>query len=184
MSNLPAKVKDRDEYGEAMAKLAPIERIFICMLFEGLKPTDALRKAGYDAPSDEALRKQASRLMHRPAIGDALLEECKRRKKDQLPTLDKALAAIISDTHSKDHFKAIRLGYQQAGLVEVQERNVNVSIGPSQKEKLDSIKIWAAELGLDPAKLLGSITDVETIDAIEAEFTEVPQPDLSKPGAW
>jgi hypothetical protein len=171
-SNLPAK-PSKDEYGPAMAKLEPLERVFVHLLFEGAKPTDALRKAGYDAPSEPALRKQASRLMRRPAIGDAMLEECKSRKKDMLPELDRQLVSIIKNKGHKDHLKALKTGYAMAGVVEVQQRDIHVTVSQvSQKEKLDSIRLWAKELGLDPAKLLG-VNSLDDLGTIDAEFTEV-----------
>lgn len=165
-----------------MRKLPAAERMFICLMFHGAKnPSDAARKAGIPAKTDAALRTHASRLMHSQRIAEAMLEECRRRKKAILPAFDKALDALIADTQNKDHFKAIKLGYEQAGLIAAHETNINVNVSISQKEKLTDIRRWATELGIDAAKLLGVSSLDEYERTIDAEFTEEPRPDLSKP---
>jgi hypothetical protein len=50
---------------------------------------------------------------------------------------------MIADTQHPDHFKAVKLGYEQAGLLAVLERNVNVNV--TEREKLESIKEWAKD---------------------------------------
>jgi hypothetical protein len=178
LENPTAEDAAHGRFGPAMLRLPVMERIFVCLLFHGAhSATDAARKAGFEAKSYGALRVQAHRMMHDPKVGEAMVEEAKRRKRMMLPQFDRLLSAIATNSQHKDQLSAIKLSYEQAGVTVARESNINVNVTVSEKEKLASIALWAKELGVDPAKLLGG-------QVIEGEFTEVAEDDASKPDEW
>ena len=99
-----------EQFGEAMRALPIQEQIFVSLLFSGLSSlTKAAEQAGYRAVTRAALRVQAHRLLHKPSVGAAMIEESKRRTQFLLPKAQKALDNLLDHPEHADHFKAVKL---------------------------------------------------------------------------
>lgn len=168
--NLPALTGTTDEdFGPAMLAISPRHRAFVMGYFEaGANATEAARLAGYEDNDNGSIKVTAYRLVHRPAIVKAIQEEARRRlAAGGLPVAVKAVIDIASNPQHKDQAKAAAMIMDRAGVHATVEKNVNVNVTLTRAEKEAEIRQMAEELGLDPAKLLGTVT-------IDAEYTEIP----------
>lgn len=176
MSKTPLLRKDApyelgEEFGPAMLKLSIEERLFVCLMFHGaVSATDAVEKAGFVHASRGAMRVKAYHLLHSPRIGEAMVEESRRRNKFLLPKAQSALHDIISDAQHPQRIKAIQLAMGVAGVVAAQEINVTHKV-MTESEKVARITELAVRLGHDPALLLGGVKALPA--PVDAEFEEV-----------
>ena len=163
--------READHFGPAMKALPPAEQAFVISFLElGTgDATEAATAAGLDVDrSHGALKVAAHRIVHKPRVKAAMIEEARRRMTFKIALADRAVTEIVSDAAHTDRLKAALAIYGRAGITEVTERNVNVNINLSVDEKIARIKELAERNGLDLPKLLGTVT--------EAEFQDLPQP--------
>jgi len=161
------------QFGPAMSKLSMQEQVFVCLLFEGAaNATDAWRKAGFKSQgrSAGAEGRMASYYTSLPRIIAAIKEEDQRRVVLMGTKANTALGAILANPQHADHFKAIKLIRDDAGMTKAVEKVVNVNVRISPEEKVEKIRLWAAAKGLDVEKLLGYSPEPLALDA---EFAEV-----------
>lgn len=164
-----------DEFGPEMRKLKVQEQVFVCMLFSGLPSvTKAAEKAGYKAKDRGALRVQAHRLLHRGDIGRAVVEESKRRTQFLMPKAQKALDVLLDHPEHADHFKAVKLVREEVnGPVAVRRIvDMNVKVDMTDNAKIERIREFAKNHGIDPSKFLG-FDETKIIDVTP----EAPKPD-------
>lgn len=166
--NLPTVAENTHDFGPAMKALLPKQRAFVLAYCTSANAngTEAARMAGYADRSD-AIKVQASRLLKRPDILAGIREVVLQNMSADLPVLHEALKKVALSAQHKDQTKAILALMNRGGLPDVTERNINVNVTVSQAEKIAEIRQLADEMGLDPEKLLGSISD--------AEFEEIPK---------
>lgn len=153
--------------GPAMAAL-PTEgqRRFVRAMCEtgGTNHAKAARMAGYTG-NDNCIRVTAHRLAHDPLVLAALKEEADKRIRSGALLGASVLIEIAGDTMHRNRFHAAKELLDRAGLQVVTEHKVTVHNSSDEKAMIDRIAGMAAQLGLDPKKLIGGY--------IEAEFTEV-----------
>lgn len=165
-------LEDGKDFGPAMRRLTVTSQMFVCNLFAGFTSiTKAAEAAGLRSESRNGLRVQAHRLLRRQDVAQAVREEAKRRTTFLLPKAQRALENILDNPQHQDHFKAIKMARDDGGVSAAVERvlNVNMKVEVTQAEKISQIKLMAATLGLDPAKLLGQIAP----EPVDAEFEEI-----------
>jgi len=178
MSHLPKTIPEGDEWGPAMKPLAPRHRAF-CVAYVTTangNATQAAKDAGYTDNDTGALKVTAYRLVHQPRILAGIRETVVARVASNLPVYVNALESVALNAQHKDQTKALLALMNRGGLPDVTERNINVNVNVSSAEKVAEIRQMAEELGLDPNKLLGNVTD-----ATDAEFEVIP-PGLE--GVW
>lgn len=164
-----------DNFGPAMQRLGPQEQLFVCMLFNSPKSmTKAAEMAGITSDTRNGLRVKAHRLLRRPEVAEAVMEETKRRTIFLMPKAQRALENLVDAPTHPDHFKAIKTVREESGLSAVQRRimDVNVTHTYTEPEKMERIALFAKEHGIPLQKLIGSAAPVD------AEFEE-----LAKTGA-
>lgn len=156
-----------------MRQLNPQQRLFVFYMFERQRcsATAAVRLAGYadPGPQSSSARSYASQLMHNPKIKAAMHEYAKDRIHAMLPDASRAMQEILNDAQHVDRYKVAKAIHGLSGITEVVEKHVvheHSLISPQQK--IEAIRAFAIQNGLDPTKMLGTITD--------AEFTEVQSP--------
>jgi hypothetical protein len=105
---------------------------------------------------------------------EALKEGAAAHLTGMVPKAMKALDHVISDPHSRHHFKAIDGILNRAGLPEIKEHKTTVVHKVDRKELVASIARMVERLGiaLDPSKLLPQPVVVKGRDIIEAEYAE------------
>lgn len=169
-TRLPATIEipGPDSLGPCMNALSDRERAFVIALYALAcrDPVDAARAAGYTDNANGAIRVAAHRLMHRDTIQAAILEEGKRRMKGLMPVAMKHLGDIIENPQHKQQVAAIFGVLNRGGLHEVSEAKHVHEIVMTRDQKIEEIKQFATQLGIDPRKLLGRVVD--------AEFEEIP----------
>lgn len=165
--NLPATT-DGNDFGPAMKALSPQYRAFVLALCTtaGGKAAEAARQAGYVDNHNGSIKVQGMRVKHKPEVQAAIREVCLQRITLDLPVLVDNLFNVATNTQHKDQVKAALALINRGGLPDVTERNININVTVSKEEKVAEIRAMAEEMGLDPEKLLGNISD--------AEFTEIP----------
>lgn len=159
-----------DSYGPAMAAILPMQRAFViayCSSPTG-DASKAAAEAGY-ATNTNAIQVQASRLMHRPDVLAAIREVVVARVSAELPVYVHALATVAASVQHKDQVKAIGMLLNRGGMPDMREINHNVNITITRAEKEAEIRQMAIEMGEDPEKWLGMVT--ETTDA---EYETIP----------
>lgn len=166
-----------DEFGPAMQALTVKEQMFVCLLFAGLgSVTQAAQDAGYQSINRKALSVLAHRLLHRQDIGQAVIEESKRRTTFLMPKAQRALENLLDNPQHVDHFKAIKMTREESGLSAAVRKIVDVNVNfndMSQTDKVRHIVAFAAKKGIDPKTLLGYDPLVETVDAEFEEAIEI-----------
>lgn len=177
MTNTPAEraltyvppISNTDGLGPAMIDLLPKQRAFVVAMLEtgGQNNTKAAQIAGYSLDNYDAARATAWRLAHDPKILAAIKEEANRRLHSGAILGASVLLEIANDPTHKDRFKAASELLSRGGLVMATEHKITVE-RRDDKGMIDKITVLAAQLGLDPRKLLGNAAP-----AVDAEFEDV-----------
>lgn len=159
-------IEDRPGLGPAMKALNSRQRMFVIALFEipECSPTAAARLAGYIDNGGAGIRVQAGRLKNDARVQAAIIEYARTMEAVNLPQTIHAIRQIGRNEQHKDQLRALLSLKQIGGLHDVIEKNVNVNVTISAKEKLDWLKDRLLADGKDLAEELGSLTDVEVID--------------------
>lgn len=182
-------------FGPAMRALAPKQRAFVIAYAElggqtganrssvgreGIR-SQAARRAGYNGDQDD-LRRTAHRLVHDPAIQEAMKEFAFAGVASDVIMLTGVLSdiahGVIPGTAS-EKLKAVAMIFNRIGLHEKTEHTMKVEHTVTNDEALAKIRRFAKVLELDPTKLLGRM-GVEVSkdgDVIDAEFEEVNETD-------
>lgn len=165
--------------GPAMAALTKRQQSFVrAMLEVGGRAGDYARcalAAGFTG-SPNVIRVTAHRLAHDTKVLAALKEEADKRIRSGALLGASVLLEIASDQMHKDRFRAATELLDRSGLMVITEHKVTVDhSNSSEKEMVARIADMAAQLGIDPKRLLGGY--------VEAEFTEVGKSDLAIPRA-
>ncbi len=162
------------QFGPAMVKLEAQEQLLVLCFFEnGGNQSKALIQAGYEFKNNETERRMANYYFHKKTIQEAVLEESKRRTTLMVPKVQQALERLVESPEHQDHFKALKMVRDDAGISRAIERVLNVKVEVTQTEKIETIKRFALDHGFDPQKFLGfSPEKVE-----DAEFSEISSAD-------
>jgi hypothetical protein len=153
-----------------MKKLDAREQLFVLCFFEnGGNQTEALASAGWEAKNRNTLYRLANYHIHRKEVMDAIREESQRRTVMLSAKVQRAIENIVENPQHQDHFKALKLLRDDAGVSRAVERVLSVRVEVSDNEKIEAIKQFALAHGLSPTKFLGFDPD----KAVEAEFSEV-----------
>ena len=161
--------------GPAMRKLNERQQAFVIAMldFGGINNTEAARAAGYgDGPNVKAT---ACRLAHDENILAAIDEEANKRLNSSKIMCTNMLLEIAANTPEvKDRLKAIEMVMNRTGMHATSEHKVAVTHkDETTDEQVKRLTSMAKVLGIDPQKLLGTLT-------IDAEFVEVaPEDELS-----
>lgn len=163
------------QFGPLMSKLTSQEQLFVLLFFEnGGNQTQALVDAGWDCKNRNSARNAAHYHIHRKEIMEAIKEESQRRTMLMAPKVQAALENIVDHPEHPDHFKALKMMRDDAGISRAVERVLNVKVEVSNAEKIEEIKRFALSHNMDPKTLLGFDPDgATTKEPVEAEFSEV-----------
>jgi hypothetical protein len=212
--NVPKAVRpgkrEMDQFGPKMRALIPRHRAFVSEYVRLGQAAPAARAAGYQAgPQSFArngkgkgsgLRSQASRLLDRKDVADAIVEEATRRLATQLP-LNLALVQRLADgsAGNDDHpvrhnirLKALELMIDRGGLGPKLQVEHTGEVVVTVRERWERIARMAAARGEDPQALLANLPEPERLSimgaiqtemagpVVEAEFEEVTEHSLSQ----
>lgn len=163
----PAPVDDK--FGPAMLAINSMQRAFVIayVTLTNGDATAAAREAGYTDNKNGGLHVQAHRLTRRPDVLAAIREVVVARVAANLPVYVNALEKVATSAQHKDQVKALGMLLSRGGLPDITQRDLNINITVNKDQQIAEIRQMAEEMGLDPAKLLGTVTD--------AEFTEIPK---------
>lgn len=132
--------------------------------------------AGYSMDNKKAAAVTGHRLAHDDRVQSAIQEEATRRLNASVIMAVSTLVQIAEDpkTQTKDRLKAIEMIANRTGLHATTEHRVQVEHVTTNEETLERLARLSKVLGLEPAKLLGSIgAKIVGDKIIDAEFTEV-----------
>jgi phage terminase small subunit len=155
-----------------MKGLSEKAKRFVIALVElgGRDMNRAAMMAGYEG-SPASMNVTASRLAADPRVQAALLEEAKALMASSALSATATMIQIMENPigSARDRLSAAKMVLAFAGMEQAaQVSKVEVSITEDRAEQIAQVKAMAAELGLDPRKLLGKAGVT-----IDAEFTEV-----------
>lgn len=160
------------QFGPMMNKLTGQEQLFVLLFFEnGGHQSKAHEDAGFEAKNSNTRHRLAHYHIHRKEILEAIKEESQRRTLMMVPKVQAALEHLIDSPEHQDHFKALKMARDDAGISRAVERVLNVKVEVSQPEKIEAIKQFAIAHKMDPKTLLGFNPDDGK--TVEAEFSEV-----------
>ena len=155
----PKRVRKLHPFGPATSSLKPLAQKFVetMLTHANLGQARALKIAGHKG-SDVAVNQAAYRLMKNAIVLEALKEGAAAHLTGMVPKATKALDHVISDPHSRHHFKAIDGILNRAGLPEIKEHKTTVVHKVDRKELVASIATMVERLGipLDPSKFCRS----------------------------
>jgi phage terminase small subunit len=166
------------EYGPAMLALSEHQRRFVEAVIRlgknGIRNGKAAAKAaGYSADSDNYLRKVASDLMHDQRIQSALMEEARRQINAAATVVATPIVVEIAmneELDAKDRLRACEMLFNRGGMPAMTEHKVTVE-HRQPKQMVELASRLAAELGVDPARLIG--VNRAAAPVLEGEFVEV-----------
>ena len=160
--------------GPAMTALSEMQRRFVLALLEdgSANHTRAAANAGYEG-GNGGQRVAGHRLAHDPRVQAAIQEEAKSRIGAGAILASSVLQEIAENrTYSAgDRIKAALAILNRSGLHEKTEHKVVVEDTRDQAALVAEVKSFAAQLGLDPRKLLGQA------GIIDAEFEVIEKQD-------
>ena len=176
------KVEHRENLGPAMRALRPRQRRFVVALLHlggigARQNAEAAREAGYTGDR-LTITRTAHRLAHDPMVLAAIEEEGRKRLHAGIITATSALVEIASDPLHKDRLKAAGMVLDRVGMHATTEHRVlTAHVGGGDKAMIGRIRDLAAQLGVDPVKLLGydpsSAPAAHAEETVEAEYEEV-----------
>ena len=173
------------DFGPAMRRLTELQRKYVLVrVTQGTKNCSAAAElAGYSAKSYGSLKVQAHNLEHDPKIQAAIHEEALRQARHNLGSMLVRASERVGEVMENpqvtagDTLKAAAMIFDRMGLHAVSEHKSTVEHIGDSPEVIDKIKRLAAQLGMDPERLLGARLNKQK--AITAEYVEV-QPDPLK----
>jgi C4-dicarboxylate-specific signal transduction histidine kinase len=179
--------------GPAMRALTEKQQAFVNILLDSgsADMTACAEKAGYAAESRNSLHGQAHRLAHSPKVQAAIHEESLRRLATFAPLALRALADIAMNHQHKDRLRAAQTILDRVGLHATHGTVATVTHEIDDASMTRRVVVLCAELGLDPARLLGqpaataALADPDTkrllsyAEPVNAEWHEVPTDDLA-----
>lgn len=161
---------DRDQFGPAMSKLSEQQQNFIIAYWSSDTQHEAARIAGYKSDNLNALKVQASRLLHSPKIRAALQEFAGNiLMAEGVKTAVNRLLELMHSDNEKVALDAVKTFLDRNGMVAATQHNVNVEVTLTREEKVAKLREFAAQTGMDTAKVLGNVIDLEPEDYEEAE---------------
>lgn len=131
-------------------------RLFVLWMVRGApSAAAAARAAGYSDKSEGA-KVQAHHLMQDPHILEALHETSEKFMHSLVPRAVHALGRLINDPSHPGHVKALDMLLSRTGFVASTEHKVTVEDRRDPAVLLERVKQLSAQLGIDPAVLLGT----------------------------
>lgn len=168
-----------EKFGPAMSRLTGQEQLFVLCFFEnGGNQSKALETAGFQFKNTNSRNRMAHYYIHKQEIKDAIKEEHERRNVMLVPKVQRAIENLIDHPEHQDHFKALKMASDNAGVSKSVERVLKVDVTVSDKDKIERIKLFAINHGIDPKKLLGYDPDgnpEQTAEPIDAEVVELEE---------
>jgi hypothetical protein len=164
-----------DLYGPAMRALTPLQRRFVLAMASDPFGNSArwARAAGYSNVKEGA-KVRGHFLIHDARIEAAAFEVARARLDCEGPLLATAgLLRIARDRNHPKHARAVEMLANRVGLHEVQEVHVRRTDATGEGI-VARIKALAADLGVDPAQLLGVNAAAPAPKLIELDPVEVP----------
>ena len=181
--NLPTLRLDESNLGPAMLALSPQQRMFVhAKVFGGMTNKDAAIAAGYSDVGDSA-KATGSRLVHAPAVQEAITECSKQLLRAE------GAASVRKLIHLRDYAEdekvqlraTTELLDRMGGLAATTQHNIDVTHHRLSDEQIDREMIaLAREAGWTPEMLQRALVDKSKI--IEAEWTDVEPAPLSEAG--
>ena len=167
---LPAETEG--SFGPRMRALSSdYQRRFVLahVLLARPNATEAARQAGYSGDRD-SLAVTACRLMHTPAIIEAIEEEAHKRLDSNRLLAAHVLVEVASNAMEKGsaRVKAAEAILNRTNMPAMSESRVTVTHTKSERDMIADIVNLAQKLKIDPKQLLGEYGIV-----LDAEFTEV-----------
>lgn len=161
-------VPPESELGPAMKELTIPQRAFVLAFadFGGTNQAEAARIAGYGS-TPESCQARAAAMVRQPRILAALREEADKRLRGGAILAASVLCEIAGDKFSKDRYKAAVELLNRAGLVVEGVSRVIVEDHRTAEEIERRVSDLAVKLGIDPARLLGTV--VEDVDYEEVD---------------
>ena len=157
------------EFGPMMSRLTAQEQLFVLCFFEnGGNQSKALETAGYQFKNENSRNRLAHYYIHKQSVKEAIREEHERRNIMMVPKVQRAMEHLVEHSEHQDHFKALKYVSDTAGVTKSVERVLKVDVTVSDQEKVEAIRRFAVNHGIDPKKLLG-------FDAVDAEYREVEE---------
>lgn len=135
--------------------------------------TEAARQAGY-ADNGQGIRVRAHTLMHDPGVLAALMEEARKRVNVAAAVVATPVAIEIAMNEAfepKDRLRACEMLFNRGGMPAMTEHKVTVE-HKQPRQMVDLAARLAAELGVDPARLIG--VNRAAAPVLEGEYVEVP----------
>lgn len=175
--SLPALRLDENNLGPAMLALSPQQRLFVHgKVFGGMSNKDAAVAAGYSDVGDSA-KATGSRLVHTPAVQEALTECSKQLLRAEGGECIRKLVHLrdYADDEKVQLRATTELMDRMGGLSSSSQHTLDVvhhHMTDAQKDQ--RILALAAELGLDPETQRKLLIDPSKV--IDAEFEEVREP--------
>jgi phage terminase small subunit len=150
---------DEPEYGPAMSALTEKQRRFVIAMLTipGCSHSRAAREAGYSDVAEGA-KVRGHMAAHNPNVQAAMREEAGKRLNSLSVVAANVMMDIMlaDDAAPKDRLKAAMAVLDRTGFAAAQTINVNKNVTDnSGKAIMERIEKAAAELGVDPATLLG-----------------------------
>jgi Terminase small subunit len=164
---------DDGDFGPAMQRINERQRKFVQIYIE--RPlstaTAAAKAAGY-VGSDKGLNVQAHRLLQSEPVLAAIREEIDKHFRSDAVLGRHILVEIATDKTHPQRLKAALALLDRGGFGSISEQRISVThLDMTSEAMTDRIKMLAAELGLDPARLLGHSagTNAQPMKVIEHE---------------
>jgi phage terminase small subunit len=182
---------DDEDLSPVLAACLPKERLFIDALLQGKSGAQAAREAGYgvDGSTAETMARIAHRTLGRSRVIDALAEQSRKMIRSLAPSAIQAVKDILTTTTHKDRAKvALNLIERIDPTVQRVDAHVTHEIVDHRRDAIEQLRSLKA-LGVAREKLeeLFGFTGLPMLEkqladqdakTIDAEFTEVPEPDV------
>lgn len=156
-------IPDVYRFGPAMSALPEKQRRFVLAYNNagGGNATEAGRVAGY--AEGEGLRVQAHRLLHNPAVQEAMREDLKARFVGDIAFARDVIKDIAQNPGHKDRHKAAVTLLHHGGLVERTQVEHTGTVTLTVDQKAEQVRQLAAQLGRNAAEFLPKelITDAD-----------------------
>lgn len=175
MTTVTIELDGDENFGPAMSALNDRERAWVLAVVRlGGKGREAAAAAGYGnvgtaEQRENAQRQAASRLNRSPKVQAAIIEEAESSLKSGALLATEALMAMVTDTTSKHHFKAVQMLHDRSIGPTVQRQEVVIKRAVLTDAQIDQ-RIQLLQQRLAKAGLLPPPARVIT----DAEFEVAP----------
>jgi hypothetical protein len=171
MAAITVTLSPDDEFGPAMSACTERERAWVLAVVAlGGSGREAAAAAGYGQQGtpeqrENAQRQAASRLNRSPKVQAAIIEEAESRLKAGALLATEALMAMVTDTTSKHHFKAVQMLHDRSigPVTQRQEIVVKRTILTDDQlnQRIQLLQQRLASAGLLPPPIQRPIVDAE-----------------------